>query len=286
VADPPKPGALERIVQRDRAVTAAGLVVLCGLAWLYVFGGAGLGLSPAETMVGSMPRTAGAEGPMALMPGMDMAGAASPGSWSPARWTLVVAMWATMMVAMMTPAAAPTILLYGRVQRHAAAAARGGPVAPTWCFLVGYLLAWTAFSGFAAVLQWALERSGLLSASLMASQSRWLSAGILAAAGLYQLSPLQRRCLSHCRAPAAFLARHWRPGLFGAARLGVLHGAYCVGCCWLLMALLFVGGAMNLVWIAALATLVLAEKLLPAGRRIGTATGVALLLWAAATLAG
>ena len=284
MTDSAKLGALERIVRRERAITAAALFVLCGLAWLYIVSGAGMGVSPAETMVGSLPQTAVAEGPMALMPGMDTAGAALPGSWSPTRWVLVVAMWATMMIAMMTPAAAPTVLLYARVQRHAAAAAGGNQVAPTWCFLVGYLLAWTVFSGFAGVLQWALERSGLVSASMMVSQSRWLSAGILAAAGSYQLSPLQSRCLNHCRSPADFLARHWRPGPFGAARLGVLHGAYCVGCCWLLMALLFVGGAMNLIWIAALATLVLAEKLLPAGRWIGAATGIALLLWAAATL--
>jgi predicted metal-binding membrane protein len=118
----------------------------------------------------------------------------------------------------------------------------------------------------------------------MGSRSRWLSAGVLAAAGLYQLSPLQGVCLSHCRSPAAFLSRYWRPGPLGAVRLGVLHGTYCLGCCWLLMALLFVGGVMNLAWIAALTLLVLAEKLLPGGPWVARAAGVALLAWGAATL--
>ena len=118
----------------------------------------------------------------------------------------------------------------------------------------------------------------------MGSQSRWLSATILIAAGLYQLSPLKHACLAHCRAPASFLSRHWRPHASGAVRLGAMHGAFCVGCCWMLMALLFVGGVMNLVWIAALAFLVLIEKLLPPGQWIGRVAGAALILWGVATL--
>ena len=118
----------------------------------------------------------------------------------------------------------------------------------------------------------------------MGSQSRWLSAVVLIAAGVYQLSPLKNACLSHCRAPAAFLSRHWSPGALGALRAGALHGAFCVGCCWMLMALLFVGGVMNLAWIAALAVLVLIEKLFPAGQWVGRAAGVALIVWGTATL--
>ena len=151
-------------------------------------------------------------------------------------------------------------------------------------FTAGYLLVWLGFSLAAAGLQWALQHAEVLSAATMGSQSRWLSAGVLAAAGLYQLSPLQDRCLSHCRSPAAFLSRHWRPGAPGAVRLGAMHGAYCVGCCWLLMGLLFVGGVMNLVWIAALTLLVLAQKLVPGGAWVGRAAGVAMLAWGAATL--
>jgi predicted metal-binding membrane protein len=119
---------------------------------------------------------------------------------------------------------------------------------------------------------------------MMGSRSRWLSGGVLIAAGLYQLSPLKNVCLAQCRAPASFLARHWRPHASGALRLGAQHGAYCVGCCWMLMALLFVGGVMNLIWIAALTTMVLIEKVLPRGQWIGRSAGVALAGWGVATL--
>jgi predicted metal-binding membrane protein len=204
-------------------------------------------------------------------------------SWSAAIWLLSGVMWWTMMVAMMTPAAAPTVLLYARVHRHARGEAER--LAPTGAFVAGYLLVWLGFSLTAVAAHWGLQRSGLLSAVTLGSQSRWLSGAVLIVAGLYQLSPLQGLCLRHCRSPAAFLSQHWRPGVAGAIRLGVLHGAYCVGCCWLLMALLFVGGVMNLVWIAALTLLVLAEKLLPGGAWTARAAGVLLIAWGGATLA-
>jgi predicted metal-binding membrane protein len=194
-------------------------------------------------------------------------------------------MWWVMMIAMMSPSAAPAILLYARVHRHALAQGQDqGQLAPTGAFAAGYLLVWLSFSMLAAALYWAFERAGLVSTMTMGSQSRWLSAGVLIAAGLYQLSSFKNLCLSHCRAPAAFLSSHWRPGGLGAVCLGVLHGAYCVGCCWLLMALLFVGGVMNLIWIAALTLLVLIEKAFPAGRWVGRGAGVTLILWGGATL--
>jgi predicted metal-binding membrane protein len=262
--------------------------VLCALAWAYLLAGAGMGASAWEmTRLGLFPHRLAAAAPMAMdMPGMDMSGMAPPSAWSLGMWLLAVGMWWSMMVAMMAPTAAPAILLYGRVHAHAvtqgrAAAAR---LAPGWGFAAGYLAMWLAFAVAAASLQWGLQQTGLMEPRMMGSQSRWLSAGVLAAAGVYQLTPLQNACLSHCRSPTAFLTRHWRPGLVGALRLGALHGAYCVGCCWLLMALLFVGGVMNLVWIAALAALVLAEKLLPGGRRVATVSGVLLWIWGAATL--
>jgi predicted metal-binding membrane protein len=150
--------------------------------------------------------------------------------------------------------------------------------------VAGYLLVWLGFSVAAAALHWLLEREAFVSTTMMSSQSRWLSGIVLIAAGLYQLSPLKNACLSHCRAPTAFLSRHWRPHAFGALRLGALHGAFCVGCCWMLMALLFVGGVMNLVWIAALAILVLVEKVFQAGQWVGRAAGIALIAWGSATL--
>jgi predicted metal-binding membrane protein len=278
--------ALEGLLRRRRLVTAGALAVLCALAWAYLLNGAGLGMSPwAMTRLSLFPHPPTAGMPGMDMPGMDMGGMelGAP-AWTPAVWALTIGMWWSMMVAMMTPAAAPTILLYGQVRRHAEGRGQGDGLASSGAFTAGYLLVWLGFSLAAAGLQWALQRDALLSAATMGSQSRWLSAAVLVAAGLYQLSPLQDRCLSHCRSPAGFLSRHWRPGALGAVRLGAMHGAYCVGCCWLLMGLLFVGGVMNLVWIAVLTLLVLAQKLVPGGVWVGRAAGVALLAWGLATL--
>ena len=277
--------ALERLLRRDRAVTAVGLAVLCALAWVYLLTGAGLGRSAWDATTLTLFPHKAAEA-MAAMPGMDMAGMAPPtAAWSPGAWALTVAMWWTMMVAMMAPSAAPTILLHARVHRHALAQGQAAAgLAPTAAFAAGYLLIWLGFSVAATAAYWELERTTLVSAAMMGSQSKWLSGAVLTAAGLYQFSPLKSVCLSHCRSPAAFLSRHWRPGVLGAVRLGALHGAFCVGCCWTLMALLFVGGVMNLTWIAALTVLVLAEKLVPGGRWVARVAGVAMLAWGAATI--
>src|SRR5215510_5634132 len=183
-----------------------------------------------------------------------------------------------MMIAMMLPSAAPAILLFASVHRHAYAQGRVREErAPTGAFAAGYLAAWLGFSVLATVMHWSLERSGLVSAMMMGSQSRWLSAGVLIAAGVYELSSLKHFCLAHCRAPAAFLSRHWRPHAFGALRLGAIHGVYCVVCFWMLMALLFIGGVMNLIWIAALAVLVLLERALPAGQWLSRGAGILLI---------
>jgi len=228
----------------DGRVTAASLVLLVVLAWLYLLSGAGIH-------------------PMGGMNSM----APSPG------WPLVAAMWATMMVAMMLPSAAPVILLYAKVHRHSL---RRETPPPTGSFLAGYLACWIGIALLAATVQLKLGRMEVATSSA--------AAGLLIAAGLYQLSPFKDACLSRCRSPGEFLSRHYRPGAWGAARLGLLHGAYCVGCCWLLMALLFVGGVMNLAWIAALTLLVAAEKLLPGGQWIARVAGVALTGWGVALL--
>ncbi len=279
--------ALERLLRRDRVITIAGLVTLCVLAWLYIVAGAGLGVDSWEmTRLALFPHQQAAD-MTPDMPGMDMSAmtmAAEPRIWGPTIWALTVAMWWIMMVAMMSPSAAPTILLYARVHRHALAQGQIQKLAPTGAFVAGYLLVWLGFSVAAAALHWLLERDAILSATMMSSQSRWLSGIVLIAAGMYQLSPLKTACLSHCRTPAAFLSRHWRPHTLGALRVGALHGAFCIGCCWMLMALLFVGGVMNLVWIAVLAILVLVEKVFPAGQWVGRAVGVALIAWGGATL--
>lgn len=192
----------------------------------------------------------------------------------------VAAMWFIMMVAMMLPSAAPAILLYGRVRRS-----RGGAgIAPDWLFMSGYLLAWLGFSIVAAVAQLALAHGGRLESMALRVTVPALAGTVLIVAGAYQLSPWKDACLSQCRSPASFLSRHWRPGAAGAVRLGLFHGAQCIGCCWLLMALLFVGGVMNLVWIAALTIFVLIEKIAPSGAAIGKWSGALLLAWAGATL--
>ena len=185
----------------------------------------------------------------------------------------VVFMWFVMMAAMMLPAAAPAVLLHGRVAAH-----HGGGTGSSAQFASGYLLAWGGFSVLAALAQLAATRAGLvdmmsLRASAAVSPWLWL------AAGAYQLTPLKRACLRQCRSPAAFFAHHWRPGTAAALRLGLRHGLFCLGCCAPLMALLFVGGAMNLAWAAALAGVVAVEKIAPRGETLGRAAGVAMIGW-------
>lgn len=264
---------VEAALRRQRTVILAGLTLLTLLAWAWLLVGAGMGTTP-QAWLPLMPRTLHHE-PMAGMPGM-VAKAAPPAWWTPGQLLLAVSMWWIMMAAMMLPAAAPVVLLYAR-----AASARTEASPATGPFVAGYLALWGHFSLAAAMLQDALQSTGLVAPMSMDSTTRWLSAGILVVAGLYQLSPLKETCLAHCRNPAAFLARHFRPGPAGALRMGVVHGAFCLGCCWMLMALLFVGGVMNLAWIALLTVLVAAEKLLPGGRLVGLAAGIGFIVWGA-----
>jgi len=175
----------------------------------------------------------------------------------------------------------PAILLYGRVRAGRGAAAG---IAGSWVFLSGYLIAWLGVSLVATLGQLSATRAGLIDAMTMRSTSPIVGGAVLIAAGVYQLSPAKNLCLVHCRSPASFLSRHWRPGMVGALRLGLLHGGYCIGCCWLLMALLFVGGVMDLAWIAGLAVLVAAEKLVRFGPLIGRIAGVVLVVAGAAML--
>ena len=258
----------ERMIRRERWIIITGLFLITLLSWAYVLGGAGTGMSSRAMTTFAFP-------PPARM-GMAM-------DWSLSYAFIMLMMWWVMMIAMMTPSAAPLILLYGTAYRYEQKKDRlGAAAAPTFAFLAGYLVAWLGFSVVATSLQWLLEQLGLVHSMMMWSTNRQLSAALLIAAGLYQLSPWKYTCLSHCRSPAAFLAEHFRPGAAGAFRMGLLHGAYCLGCCWVLMALLFAGGIMNLVWIAGLAIFVLLEKVLPWGAafsRISAAAFLALGLW-------
>jgi predicted metal-binding membrane protein len=203
--------------------------------------------------------------------------------WSATDFLLMFLMWAIMMVGMMVPSAAPMILLYARVCRTQRD--KGRPFAPTGAFVAGYVAVWSAFSLIATVLQWALEQAALLS-PMMISTSPILGGGLLIAAGLYQLSPLKHVCLRHCRGPLDFITRHWRTGTAGALVMGIEHGAYCVGCCWFLMGLLFFGGVMNLLWVAAIAALVLIEKVARFGETIARVSGAGLAAAGLVLLAG
>jgi predicted metal-binding membrane protein len=264
----------ERIVRREQIFIGLGLTVVTVLAWLYVLFGAGTGMSTLAMTTWQFPPP---------KPAMSMAG-----EWTAAYWLTMLSMWWVMMIAMMIPSAAPMILLYARVFRHGQARGQisASTIVPTAAFAGGYLACWLGFSVLTTALQFVLEQVGLVHGMLMWSTDRWLTAGLLVAAGLFQLSPLKATCLAHCRSPAEFLSRHWSKGRSGAFRLGIVHGAYCLGCCWALMLLLFAAGIMNLVWISGLAALVLIEKLAPFGARLSPFIAAALIaagLYVAAT---
>lgn len=196
--------------------------------------------------------------------------------WSWQSAVAVWAMWAVMMAAMMLPSAAPMIVVHRRIARK-----DDDGAAANACFIAAYLTAWAAFSLAAAGAQWGLQALGVLSHMLVVVDD-WLAAAILIGAGLYQFAPLKDACLAKCRTPFGFLVTDWRPGNVGAFRMGLKHGSYCIGCCWAMMAVLFVLGVMNLWAIGLLATAVAAEKLLPWGPRPRWLLGAALIAWGAA----
>jgi predicted metal-binding membrane protein len=195
---------------------------------------------------------------------------------------LFIAIWVAMMVAMMFPTAAPMVLTFARV--HAGRAARGQPHIPTGAFVAAYLVVWTAFGAMAYGAAAGLERAAEESSWLMDHAAR-MGGGVLVLAGLYQLSPLKRACLAKCRTPLDFVMTSWREGYAGAARMGVEHGVYCLGCCWLLFAVLFPLGVMNVAAMAAVTALIFAEKALPLGRHAARFAAVALLAYGALVLA-
>jgi predicted metal-binding membrane protein len=267
--DPPL-SALERLLDRDRWLIGASLAALVVLAWSYLF------VMAAQMARGDM-RLVGLSD-MSSMRGMVM----PPEPWTATTFALMTLMWWVMMIGMMIPSAAPMVLLFGGVQRRRLPDER--PALRVALFTAGYLAIWAAFSALAASAQWALTSAGLLS-SMELVTTRRLGPLLVALAGVYQLTPLKNLCLRHCRSPAEFLSSHWRAGSAGAWRMGVIHGAFCVGCCWLLMGLLFFAGVMNLLWVAALGVFVLLEKLVPRGEWLARASGLLLLVFAAYLLA-
>ena len=253
---------LERTIRRDELIVGAGLLGIAALSWVYL-----LRMAAAMDAAASEAAMHAAMG--MAMPGADGSAAAElVGLW---------VMWTVMMAAMMLPSAAPVALVVlGTYRRRAGA----GAVLSSYAFVLGYLLEWTAFSLVAAAGQLGLRQAALLSPE-MASTSRVLAGVVLAGAGVYQWLPIKGACLTHCRSPLDFLMRHWREGRTGALAMGARHGLFCVGCCWALMALLFVAGVMNLLWVGILAAFVLVEKQFGAGARVSRVAGALLLAWGA-----
>ncbi len=254
--------AVEGAVKRDRLVVLAALGFVVALSWFYVLAGAGMQMSALE-----MTRLSSGERSEGMM---------MPAVWDLDYAGLMFVMWWVMMIAMMLPSATPMVLLFAAMNRKQKES--GNPYVPTTFFASAYLTVWAGFSIVAVALQWGFEATALLS-PMLTSASVMLSAGLLIAAGIYQLTPLKQACLKHCRSPLQFVLTRWRSGPGGAFRMGIEHGAYCVGCCWFLMGLLFFGGVMNLYWIGAIAVFVLLEKATPVGHWMSHVVGVALMTW-------
>lgn len=246
----PEPGAPSPAAWRDRAILWSSLAAITLIAWLYL-----LWMPMAPSDLGAFGRAALFRVPPGLVDTL-----------------LTFMMWAVMMVAMMLPSAAPMIATYARLVSTRIAASRWRLSA---IFAASYLIVWTVFSALATIGQLGLQHLGLVTNALTTVPIA--SAILLILAGIYQVSALKRVCLTGCRSPVGFFMTDWREGAGGALRMGLRHGAMCLGCCWLLMLLLFVFGAMNLVWVAALSAFVLLEKLLPGGRLIARGSGIAMI---------
>lgn len=237
----------------DKVFVIAGLAVVVACAWAY--------LIPASLdMYGRM------DGAAAWM---------MEARWDLRYLVLIFLMWAAMMVAMMLPSALPILLIFHKAVRSDPEVR--SPSRRLLAFAGGYMLAWFGFCAAATLLQWTFAEAALLS-PMMVSASPWLGGALLIVAGVYQWTAFKYACLQHCRSPLAFLVEHWSPGMHRALRLGLHHGLYCVGCCWALMLLLFVGGVMSLLWIGAIAAFVLLEKLAPYGVQAGRLSGLAAVL--------
>jgi len=243
---------LAKLLRQDRAIVVVGAAAIVLLAWAYLLYQCW------------------------AMQNMDLIGMAMPSAdaWGPVDLLLVFAMWAVMMIAMMVPSVTPMLLIFARISRSRHA--KGRAFVSVWVFLASYVASWTGFSVAATLAQWGLHSLALIS-PMMVDASPLLGGLILFAAGIYQWTPFKYACLRHCRAPLQFLLTWWREGAIGAFFMGLLHGAYCLGCCWLLMAILFAVGVMNLAWITALSVLVLLEKVIPRGLLVARIAGVVLM---------
>lgn len=250
---------LEVTLKHDRLIVLVALSGIAIIAWAYMI---------REAWV--MGQTGVCHCAGMAMSGPDVK------AWSAATIIPLFLMWAEMMVAMMIPSAAPMILTFAMVNRKRREQER--PFVPTGLFVLGYLVVWSGFSLIAAIAQWALHGAAMLS-SQMESTSSLFGGALLIGAGVFQWTSFKHACLNHCRSPLQFLLNDWREGRMGALRMGIKHGAYCTGCCWMLMALLFVAGVMNMFWVAIITILVLLEKIVPSGTRLGNISGIIFVAW-------
>lgn len=245
------------LLRRERVVVLLALAGVTAIAWVYLFI-ARRDMDMSSSAMSEMP---------------DMPDMAMPFD---APW--LFAMWWVMMLGMMLPSAAPMILTFDALQRRKRA--RDEPYVPTALFVAGYLIVWGGFSLAATAAQMLLQQGALLTPMLALASP--VAGGVLfVLAGIYQFTPWKYACLRQCRSPFAFVLNHWRGGWNGALRMGADHGLYCLGCCWILMALLFALGAMNLVWVAAITAFIFAEKLLPFGVWVGRVGGGAMMVFGA-----
>lgn len=228
------PATVRRLVSRESLIVGAALAAAALLAWIWVL-----------------------RSPMTAKASMSAMAAIGPPPLSAAYIVPAFTMWSIMMVAMMVPSASPMILLHARIDRAPSAILR---TVHTLLFALAYLFVWGGFSAIAAIAQALLVRSGVVSAVSLSIGSRAIAGGLLLLAAVYEMTAAKRLCLDKCQSPLLFIVRYFKPGAAGAFRLGLLHGLHCLGCCWALMMLLFVGGVMNLLWVAGLGIIVLGEK--------------------------
>ena len=262
---------IEQLLLQDRLITGSAMGLILLIAVIYTILGVGMPMSAVQ-----MTAMNAVQGMTGTSEGQAMHSMQTNGLMMPAMWTgtyagLVFLMWWVMMIAMMLPSVASTVLLYTSLIRRGDQAVNAPKLA--FFFLAGYLAVWGLFSLLATYAQWFLELRGFVSPMRMALTSNIMGATVLISVGIYQFTPWKQSCLEHCRSPIKFLSERRRPGQNGALLMGIEHGAFCLGCCWCLMALLLVGGIMNLYWIAGLMLFVLTEKLVRLGDKISRLAG-------------
>jgi predicted metal-binding membrane protein len=249
-------GPLKYVLKRDRLIVLIALFILCVLSWLYIiYLYNQMYPMNMDALFFAMPMTA---------------------EWSWTDFVLLFLMWFVMMIAMMTPSITPLVLIFTLINRKRLQ--QQNPFVPTGYLLSGYFLVWAAFSLFATLLQWLLQQFSLLNPG-MTTTSKILGGIILILAGIFQFTPLKNTCLRHCRSPIGFIHQYWKDGKSGALRMGIQNGIYCLGCCWILMLLLFVSGIMNILWIVLISIFVLIEKVLTSVKAIPVVAAIALIAY-------